>query len=169
MKILSHQFKVPDFFGDSNWHTINLESSATLSRINPVHTVEANLNSQWGLASESDIITAAGSNYTVLRSESNYNIASQNATMYVNFLPSYPGGMEFMVMNRAEGGYDYPIITLNDGTTLYSNSSNTRVFSTFKVDAPGEHIMTVVFRKDGSGNTDLDRAYLAVPIDVAIL
>ena len=35
MKILSHQFKVPGFFGDNDWHTINLESSASLSVISP--------------------------------------------------------------------------------------------------------------------------------------
>ena len=168
MKVPHTLYRVPSFYGDSNWHTSNLESTSPLSIVNPIHYVEAYLNGQWGI-SQGDSIPSPGEGYIVLRSESNYHIASQSAVMYVKFKPEFSGSMTFKILNSAESGYDYPIVTLEDGTTLYSDRYSTGTFNSFTVTLTGEHTMTVTFRKDGSGDSNLDRAFLAVPLEVSII
>lgn len=172
MKVPHTRYRISEYFGDSDWHVVNLYSDMPLVKYNPLVPAVADLNGQWvvagGTSAENTIISSAGSGYTVVKSNSNYNVHSQTATMYVNFSPSYEGGMLFKIMNRAEGSYDYPTVTLDDGTVLYSNKATTTSFTTFTVPA-GKHTMTIVFRKDGSGNSDLDRAFLAIPNEVAIM
>lgn len=172
MKVPHTRYRISEYFGDNNWHVVNLYSDLPLVEYNPLVPVVADLNGEWlvagGTSAENTIINNAGSGYTVVKSNSNYNVQSSIATMYVNFSPMYEGGMVFKIMNRAESNYDYPTVTLDDDTVLYNNKANTTSFTTFTVPA-GKHIMTIVFRKDSSGNTDLDRAFLAIPNEVAIM
>ena len=168
MRVPQKRYRIYEYFNDNNWHIVNMSSDLPLSRNNPLSTVQADLNDEWILADDTSIINKAGAGYIVVKSNSNYNVDNSTATMYVNFKPSYEGNMTFKIMNRAESGYDYPTITLDDSTVLYDNTSSTTKFSSFTVPA-GEHTMTVVFRKDSSASSDLDRAFLAMPEYVSIL
>lgn len=172
MKVPQTRYRISEYFGDNNWHAVNLYSDMPLSEYDPLTPVIADLNDEWviagGTSAENTIISNAGQGYTVVKSNSNYNVQSSIATMYIKFSPTYEGGMIFKIMNRAEANYDYPTVTLDSDTILYNNKSNTTSFTTFTVPA-GEHTVAVVFRKDGSGNTDLDRAFLAIPSEVEIL
>lgn len=172
MKVPQTRYKISEYFGDNNWHVVNLYSDLPLVEYNPLTPAIADLNDEWivagGTSAENTIINNAGSGYTVVKSNSNYNVQSSTATMYVNFSDKYEGGMIFKIMNRAESNYDYPTVTLDDGTILYNSTANTTSFTSFTVPA-GKHTMTIVFRKDGSGNTDLDRAFLAIPNEASIM
>lgn len=175
MRVPQTRYRIPTYFGDiSNpqWHIVNLEDEIPLSRTNLLSLpVIADLNGQWVLATSSfqSIIDAAGSGYTVVMSNSNYHVARGVATMYVRFGDSYDGSLVFKIMNRAEGNYDYPTITLSNGSTLYNSKLNTSYFTNVPVTYTGELVMTVSFSKDYSGDTDLDRAFLAIPEGVEIL
>jgi hypothetical protein len=170
MKVPQTRYRIPDFFGDNEWHVINVPETFPLSRKNPLTSGTADLNNQWELATESNIISLAGSGYTVVRSFSNYHVASQIATMYIRFKANYTGSMIFKVMSRGEANYDYAMVDL-DGTSLYSDKGNTGakfVSITVNIPTAGTHVLTVKYRKDGSGDSDLDRAYLAIPDDISI-
>jgi hypothetical protein len=172
MKVPHTRYRISEYFGDSDWHVVNLYSDMPLVEYNPLAPAVADLNGEWvvagGTSAENTIINNAGSGYTVVKSNSNYNVPSSTATMYVRFSDRYEGGMVFKIMNRAEGKHDYPTVTLDDGIILYSNKANTTSFTSFTVPA-GKHLMTVGFSKDGSGDSDLDRAFLAIPNEAAII
>ena len=172
MRVPQKRYKIPEYFNDNDWHIVNLQSELPLTRTNPLSVAEADLNSEWilagGTSEESSIISQAGSGYIVVKSNSNYHVNNSTATMYVYFASSYGGNFTFKIMNRAESNYDYPTVTLENGTVLYNNKANTTSFTSFTVPA-GEHTMTVTFIKDSSQNSDLDRAFLAMPEDVSIL
>lgn len=165
MKVPQFRYKIPVYFNDEEWHIINKDHNENfpLSIINPLTSIEVNLNSQWILASSpQDIINAAGSDYIVVKSNSNYNVNSGISVMYINFTQNHTTDSILKIMNRAESGYDYPIVTLDETTVLYNNTANTTAFTNFTVPS-GEHTLEVIFRKDGSVNNDLDRAFLAIP------
>jgi hypothetical protein len=164
------RYRIPNFFGDNEWHVINTPETFPLSRKNPLTSGTADLNNQWELATESNIISLAGAGYTVVRSFSNYHVASQTATMYVRFNANYTGSMVFKVMSRGEANYDYAMVDL-DGASLYSDKGNTGanfVSITVNIQTAGTHVLTVKYIKDGSRDSDLDRAYLAIPSDIFI-
>ena len=172
MKVPQTRYKISEYFGDNNWHVVNIYSDLPLLEYNPLAPAVADLNGEWvaagGTSAENTIINNAGSDYTVVKSNANYNIQSSTATMYVKFSDKYEGGLAFKIMNRAQSNYDYPTVTLDNGTVLYNNKANTTSFTTFTVPA-GAHTMTIVFSKSSSTNSDLDRAFLAIPNEVAIM
>lgn len=117
----------------------------------------------------------------VYESFSNYNVASGYATMYVDI----EGYTDFTLYIRsyAESTYDYVMVSQPDqeitGSTSYSNSSlvkahtygtqnsGTTIGSYKEVSYTGldggPHRITIVYRKDGSGNSGTDRGYVLIP------
>lgn len=165
MKVPQERYRCFEFYGDNNWHSYMRVSDADLSLKDPFAEGVADLNNQWAMSNNESINSQAGSGYYVVMSNSNYNVHSSHAIMYVTFYTN--NTYTFKIMNRAEGNYDYPTITLSDGTTLYSNKANTTSFTSFTVSSAQGKTMTVDFRKDGSSNTDLDRAFLAIPNEIS--
>lgn len=161
-------YSIPSLYGDDKWHFIADPNNYKLA----THST-ANLNNQWVPAdssnsSDASIISAAGSGYYVVKSNSNYHVNSSSAIMYINFSFTEHNSFTFKIMNRAENNYDYPTISLSDGTVLYNNKSNTTSFANIVVDNPAGLTMTVSFSKGSSSYNDLDRAYLAIPDSITI-
>ncbi len=172
-KVLQYNYRSNKYFGDNNWHVVNIASDLPFSTTNPLLTTYADLNGQWILADSSDstdksIITAAGTTYNVVKSNSNRKIPNSHAIMYIYLNDDYSAGLTFKVMNRAENNYDYPTITLDDTTVLYNNKANTTSFTSITVNTSGSHIIKIDFYKDGSNDTEPDRAYLAIPKTINI-
>jgi hypothetical protein len=147
-----------------------------------INDYNINLNDQWRLSS--NISNPDSSTYKgVYESNSNYNVHNAYATMYIDI----SGYNEFSLYIRsyAESNYDYVMVSQLDqnitGSTSYSNTtlvkSHTRgsqssgtAISNYKlveftgIDG-GDHRITIVYRKDVSGNTGDDRGYVLIPIN----
>lgn len=139
------------------------------------------LNNQWQLneaVSNPDASIYDG----VYESNSNYNVNSAYATMYIDLL----GYEEFTVYIRsnAESTYDYVMISQPNvsitGSTSYSDTSsvkaNTRgsqnsgtAINNYKtvvytgLDKNTSYRLTVVYRKDNSQHSGTDRGYVLIP------
>lgn len=140
-----------------------------------------NLNDQWRLSTA--VSNPDASIYDgVYESNSNYNVNSAYATMYIDLF----GYEEFTVYIRsnAESSYDYVMISQPNvsitGSTSYSDTSsikaNTRgsqntgtAISNYKtvvytgLDKNTSYRLTVVYRKDSSQHSGTDRGYVLIP------
>lgn len=142
-----------------------------------------NLNSQWQDSISYGSLSSDTANYDFYESFGNYGIHNGKATMFIT-INGY-ASFTFKVRNYSESFYDYVVVNNLDDTTVpswqpsvgsgtassgkvyYSNrdsSSNTTWFDvTFNDLDGGEHIITVTYGKDSSGNNNDDRGYVAIP------
>lgn len=129
---------------------------------------QVNLNSQWQTSTSYGSISDA-ENYDFYESFSNKGVNSSTARMFIT-INGYKS-FTFKVRNYSESGFDYVVVNNLDDTTstggYYSNqgkSSNATWYNvTFDNLDGGEHIITVIYRKDGSVNSNDDRGYVAIP------
>ena len=180
--------KIRSFDGGTTWEDVYpieykrgqlLEASST-------DCVEAsiavNLNSQWQTSTSHGNISNTG-NYDFYQSSSNYHVNNGKATMFIT-INGYTS-FTFKVRNNSENNYDYVVVNNLDDTTIpkwqptvgsgiassgkvyYSNkgkSSSTAWHDvTFSNLDGGEHTITITYGKDGSGNRNDDRGYVAIP------
>lgn len=139
-----------------------------------------NLNSQWRLSSS--VSNPSSSTYDgVYESNSNYNISSGTATMYID-IEGYDT-FTIYVRSNAESTYDYVMVSQLDknitGSTSYSDTSLVKAHTrgnqqssssisyytkvTYSNISSGKHRITIVYRKDGSDNYGTDRGYVLIP------
>ena len=145
-------------------------------------SIAVNLNSQWRTAASYGNISDTG-NYDFYESFSNYHVKNGKATMFIT-INGYTS-FTFKVRNNSESNWDYVVVNNLDDRTIpkwqptvgsgiassgkvyYSNtgkSSSTAWHDvTFSNLDGGEHIITVTYGKDGSGNSNDDRGYVAIP------
>lgn len=141
------------------------------------------LNSQWHDSTSYGSLSSDTANYDFYESFGNYNVHDGKATMFIT-INGYTS-FTFKVRNYSESNYDYVVVNNLDDTTVpswqpsvgsgtassgkvyYSNkskSSNTTWYDvTFNDLDGGEHIITVTYGKDVSGNNNDDRGYVAIP------
>lgn len=106
---------------------------------------------------------------------SDMHTASSASITKVAFTVNTKCDVRFRLMSRAEGNYDYAMLSKLDTTlassAVYNSASvvahtrgkqGTIVYHTFEDVAPGTHFVTISFRKDGSGNTEPDNGYYYV-------
>ena len=181
--------KIRSFDGGETWEDVTpieyqrgqlLEASST-------DCVEAsiavNLNSQWQTSTSHGNISDTG-NYDFYQSSSNKGTHNGKATMFIT-IKGYTS-FTFKVRNYSESNWDYVVVnnlddrsipkwqpsvgsgTASSGKVYYSNinksSSTTWHDVTFNNLDGGEHYITVTYGKDGSGNSNDDRGYVAIPI-----
>ena len=141
------------------------------------------LNSQWKDSASYGILSSDTASYDFYESFVNYNVNGGKATMFIT-INGY-ASFTFKVRNYSESNYDYVVVNNLDDTTVpswqpsvgsgtassgkvyYTNkgksSSKTWYDVTFNDLDGGEHIITVTYGKDGSGNLMDDRGYVAIP------
>lgn len=144
----------------------------------PAH-FEVNLNNEWELNTglNPDKNTYEG----VYASFSNYNVNNKNATMTIT-LHDYDTFVLY-IRSYAESDYDYVMVSQLDqtitGSTSYSNTtlvkahtrgnqkSGTGLSDYTKVEfteiPQGDHVITIVYRKDGSTHAGDDKGYILIP------
>ena len=144
---------------------------------------QVNLNSQWVDGTNSYGSISDIENYDFYRSASNYHVTNGKATMFIK-IDGYKR-FTFKVRNYSESSYDFVVVNNIDDTTIpkwrpsvgngtasggyvyYSNkgksSSATWYDVTFDNLDGGEHIITVTYGKDSSGDSNDDRGFVAVP------
>ena len=145
-------------------------------------SIAVNLNSQWITSTTYGSISDT-ENYDLYQSASNYHVNNGKATMFIT-INGYTS-FTFKVRNYSENNYDYVVVNNLDDTTIpkwqptvgsgiassgkvyYSNkgkSSSTAWHDvTFSNLDGGEHTITITYGKDGSGNRNNDRGYVAIP------
>lgn len=141
------------------------------------------LNSQWQNSTSYGSLSSDTANYDFYESFRNYNISNVKATMFITIY-GY-ASFTFKVRNYSENKFDYVVVNNLDDTTVPSwqpsvgsgtassgkvyytnkgNSSSTTWYDvTFNGLDRGEHIITVTYGKDGSGHSNDDRGYVAIP------
>ena len=131
-------------------------------------SISVNLNSQWQTSTSYGNISDTG-NYDFYQSFSNKGVNNSTARMFIT-INGYTS-FTFKVRNYSESSFDYVVVNKLDDTTstggYYSNqsksSSETWYDVTFDNIDGGEHIITVVYRKDSSASSYDDRGYVAIP------
>ena len=131
-------------------------------------SITVNLNSQWQTSTSHGNISDTG-NYDFYESFSNKGVDGGTAKMFIT-INGYTS-FTFKVRNNSESDWDYVVVNNLDNTTseggYYSNqgksSSTTWYNVTFDNIDGGEHIITVIYRKDPSGSYNDDRGYVAIP------
>lgn len=144
---------------------------------------QVNLNSQWQTSTSHGNISDTA-NYDFYQSFSNYHVNNGKAIMFIT-INGYTS-FTFKVKNYSESGWDFVVVNNLDDTTIpkwrpigvgsgiasggyvyYSNkdksSSTTWHDVTFDNLDGGEHYITITYGKDGSGNSNDDRGYVAIP------
>ena len=141
------------------------------------------LNSQWQNSTSYGSLSSDTANYDFYESFGNYNVGGGKATMFIT-INGY-ASFTFKVRSSSESNYDYVVVNNLDDTTVPSwqpsvgsgtassgkvyytnkgNSSNITWYDvTFNNLDGGEHIITVTYGKDGSGHSNDDRGYVAIP------
>jgi hypothetical protein len=141
-----------------------------------------NLNSQWQLSttvsSPSDITVPFDGIY---ESYSNKGVNSSGASMYINI--NGCTNFKFYIRSYAESNYDYVMVSQLDKTLTYSSSysdttlvkahtrgnqqSGTALSNYTLVEftniPSGSHRIQIIYRKDGSQNSNDDRGYVLIP------
>ena len=141
-----------------------------------------NLNSQWQLSttvsSPNDITVPFDGIY---ESYSNKGTANSGASMYIN-INGYTN-FKFYIRSYAESNYDYVMVSQLDKTLTYSSSysdttlvkahtrgkqqSGTALSNYTLVEftniPSGTHTIQIIYRKDGSQNSNDDRGYVLIP------
>lgn len=147
-------------------------------------SIAVDLNSQWQTSTSHGNISDTG-NYDFYQSSSNKGVHNGKATMFIT-INGYTS-FTFKVRNNSESNWDYVVVnnlddrsipkwqpavgsgTASSGRVYYSNkgkSSSTDWYNvTFDNLDGGEHYITVTYGKDGSGNNNDDRGYVAIPIN----
>ena len=147
-----------------------------------VTSITVNLNSQWQTSTKYGSISNIA-NYDFYESFRNYHVNNGKATMFIT-IKGYTS-FTFKVRNFSENNYDYVVVNNLDDTTIpkwqptvgsgiassgkvyYSNkgksSNGTWHDVTFNNLDGGEHTITITYGKDGSGNRNDDRGYVAIP------
>lgn len=143
-------------------------------------TYTVNLNSQW---EKTTAVTNPDSSLYdgVYRSTSNYNVSNGVAIMYIT-LTGY-STFKLYIRSYAETTCDYVMVSQLDktitGSSSYSDTtlvkahtrgnqqSGTALSSYTLVEytgiSSGSHTITIVYRKDGSVNSNDDRGYVLIP------
>ena len=142
-------------------------------------TYTVNLNGQW--ESTTAVPNPASALYDgVYRSSSNYNVNNGVATMYITIKDC--SSFKMYIRSYAESNYDYVMVSQLDKTITGSSSYNdttlvkahTRgnqqsvptlssyTLVEFTGITPGEHTITVVYRKDSSTHRYDDRGYVLI-------
>ena len=138
------------------------------------------LNSQW--QKSTSVANPDSSTYDgVYESNSNYNVNSTAAIMYIDI--SGLSSFKLYIRSYAESNYDYVMVSQLDqnitNDTSYSNTtlvkahtrvnqqsgtaiSNYTLVEFTGIDG-GSHRITVVYRKDGSAHSGNDRGYVLIP------
>lgn len=179
--------KICSFDGGTTWEDVYpieyqrgqlIEASST----DCASSIAVNLNSQWQSSTSYGNISDTG-NYDFYESSSNYHVNNGKATMFIT-INGYTS-FKFKVRNNSESNWDYVVVnnlddrsiptwqpavgsgTASSGRVYYSNkgkSSTTTWYDvTFNNLDGGEHTITVTYGKDGSGNSNDDRGYVAIP------
>ena len=179
--------KIRSFDGGETWEDVYpmeyqrgqmIEASST----DCAASVAVNLNSQWQTSTSYGNISDTG-NYDFYESFSNNRVSNGKATMFIT-INGYTS-FTFKVRNYSESSYDFVVVNNIDDTTIpkwrpnvgsgtasggyvyYSNkgksSSITWYDVTFSNLDGGEHIITITYGKDSSGNSNDDRGYVAIP------
>lgn len=165
--------KICSFDGGTTWEDVTpmeyqrgqlIEASST----DCASSIAVNLNSQWQTSTSYGSISDTG-NYDFYESFSNYHVNGGTAKMFIT-INGY-ASFTFKVRNYSESNWDYVVVNKLDNTTseggYYSNegksSSTTWYDVTFNNIDGGEHIITVIYRKDSSGHSNDDRGYVAIP------
>lgn len=180
--------KICSFDGGTTWEDVTpieyqkgqlIEASST----DCVGTsITVNLNSQWQTSTSYGSISDTG-NYDFYESFSNKGVNNSKATMFIT-INGYTS-FTFKVRNNSESNWDYVVVNNLDDTTIpkwrpnegsgtassgkvyYSNmsksSSTTWYDVTFSNIDGGEHIISITYGKDGSGDSYDDRGYVAIP------
>ena len=147
-----------------------------------VTSITVNLNSQWQKSTSYGSISNIA-NYDFYESFRNYHVNNGKATMFIT-IKGYTS-FTFKVRNFSENNYDYVVVNNLDDTTIpkwqptvgsgiassgkvyYSNkgksSNGTWHDVTFNNLDGGEHTITITYGKDGSGNRNDDRGFVAIP------
>lgn len=166
---VKYKFTYDEQYGTYQWSEIN-------------QYFQVNLNSQWQESTSYGSISDA-KNYDFYESFSNKGVHNSRATMFITI--NGFTNFTFKVRNYSESYWDYVVVNNLDDTTIpkwqptvgsgtassgkvyYSNqsksSSETWYDVTFNNLDGGEHIITVTYGKDGSGNSYDDRGYVAIP------
>ena len=168
---VKYEFTYDEQYGTYQWSEIN-------------QYFQVNLNSQW-LTSGSlgSISSTDAKNYDFYESFSNKGVDGGKATMFIT-INGYTS-FTFKVRNYSESDWDYVVVnnlddrsipawlpsvgsgTASSGKVYYSNrsqsSSETWYDVTFNNLDGGEHTITITYGKDGSGNSNDDRGYVAIP------
>ena len=141
------------------------------------------INSQWKDSTSYGSLSSDTANYDFYESFVNYNVNGGKATMFIT-INGYTS-FTLKVRNYSENNFDYVVVNNLDDTTVpswqpsvgsgtassgkvyYTNrgkSSNKTWYDvTFNDLDRGEHIITVTYGKDGSGHSNDDRGYVAIP------
>ena len=144
---------------------------------------QVNLNSQWVDGTNSYGSISDIENYDFYRSASNYHVTNGKATMFIK-IDGYKR-FTFKVRNYSESSYDFVVVNNIDDTTIpkwrpsvgngtasggyvyYSNKGKSSSANWYDVTFDnldgGEHIITVTYGKDSSGDSNDDRGYVAIP------
>ena len=179
--------KICSFDGGTTWEDVYpieyqrgqlIEASST----DCATSIAVNLNSQWQTSTSYGNISDTR-NYDFYESYSNLYVDNGKATMFIT-INGYTS-FTFKVRNYSESYFDYVVVnnlddrsiprwqptvgsgTASSGKVYYSNvdkSSSTDWYDvTFDNIDGGEHIITVTYGKDPSGNDYDDRGYVAIP------
>lgn len=165
--------KICSFDGGTTWEDVTpieyqrgqlIEASST----DCLTYVKVDLNSQWQSSTSYGNISDTA-NYDFYESFSNKGVNNSTARMFIT-INGYTN-FTFKVRNYSESCCDYVQVNNLDDTTskggYYSNnsksSSTTWYDVTFNNLDGGEHIITVIYRKDGSVTQNDDRGYVAIP------
>lgn len=141
------------------------------------------LNSQWQDSTSYGSLSSDTANYDFYESFGNYKHSNGKATMFITIY-GY-ANFTFKVRNYSESSFDYVVVNNLDDTTVPSwqpsvgsgTASSGKVYYTNKGKSSnktwydvtfngldiGEHIITVTYGKDGSGHSNDDRGYVAIP------
>ena len=158
----------------------NKTSSTTFTQgVHIPKNFSVNLNNEWELKTNlnPDINKYEG----VYASFGNYNVNSKDATMTIT-LSGYDV-FTIYIRSYAESSYDYVMVSQLDktitGSSSYSDTtlvkahtrgnqqSGTALSNYLKVEfteiPQGEHVITIVYRKDGSSHYGDDKGYILIP------
>ena len=157
---------------------LNKTATDTFTHFGKYRTV--NLNSQWRSSSKTNPDSTI---FDIYESYSNYNVNSGVAYMYITI--SGLEKFEFYIRSYAESSYDYVMVSDLDATITGSTSttstlvkshtsanqqSGTALSNYTKVKFTNidkkKHVITILYRKDSSVNSDDDRGYILVPKDM---
>lgn len=168
---VKYEFTYDEQYGTYQWSEMN-------------QYFQVDINSQWLTSgSYGNISNTDAKNYDFYESFSNKGVHNSRATMFITI--NGFTNFTFKVRNYSESYWDYVVVNNLDDTTIpkwqptvgsgtassgkvyYSNqsksSSETWYDVTFNNLDGGEHIITVTYGKDGSGNSYDDRGYVAIP------
>lgn len=133
------------------------------------------LNSQWVVDTVSGALNI-DKNFDYYMSNSNYHVSSA----FAQFKVAWSGleSVTFLYRSYAESTCDYLVISALDkdkftanpststsGVVAHTSGKQTTTYSTIKIDTPdkGEHHIWFCYRKDGSVDSNSDRAFVGIP------